>query len=101
MPLGRARCGATIPSDLLAAKCIPPGFMVQKGWEIVSDYYQRQKTVRHAGLQPRTSSPPSRQGGAKADQAGLGLLLIGLLLTRLSLCLRRVTGCPTPRSSVA
>ena len=70
MPLGRARCGATIPSDLLAAKCIPPGFMVQKGWEIVSDYYQRQKTVRHAGLQPRTSSPPSRQGGAKADQAG-------------------------------
>ena len=89
MPLGRARCGATIPSDLLAAKCIPPGFMVQKGWEIVSDYYQRQKTVRHAGLQPQTSSPPSRQGGGqgrpgrggprqtrqggtKADQAGGG-----------------------------
>jgi len=42
--LGAKPCPAAIPSDLLAAKCIPPGFMVQKGWEIVSDYYQRQKT---------------------------------------------------------
>lgn len=24
-----------IPSDLLEANCIPPGFMVQSGWEIV------------------------------------------------------------------
>ena len=30
----------------------PPGFMVQKGWEIVSDYYIRQKTARF-----RRSSP--------------------------------------------
>jgi len=37
-------CPSTIPSDLIKAKCIPPGFMVQKGWEIVSDYYIRQKT---------------------------------------------------------
>ena len=37
-------CPPTIPSDLIASKCIPPGFMVQKGWEIVSDYYIRQKT---------------------------------------------------------
>ena len=37
-------CPPTIPSDLIEAKCIPPGFMVQKGWEIVSDYYIRQKT---------------------------------------------------------
>merc|ERR1719454_702256 len=34
----------TIPSDLIAAKCIPPGFMVEKGWNVVSDYYIRQKT---------------------------------------------------------
>jgi 3'-phosphoadenosine 5'-phosphosulfate synthase len=32
--------GKEIPSDLLAENCIPPGFMVQSGWEIVSDYYQ-------------------------------------------------------------
>eukprot|EP00611_Tribonema_gayanum_P024099 TRINITY_DN5228_c0_g2_i1.p1 TRINITY_DN5228_c0_g2~~TRINITY_DN5228_c0_g2_i1.p1 ORF type:complete len:669 (-),score=271.97 TRINITY_DN5228_c0_g2_i1:664-2670(-) len=30
----------SIPSDLLAANCIPPGFMVQSGWDIVCDYYQ-------------------------------------------------------------
>jgi 3'-phosphoadenosine 5'-phosphosulfate synthase len=32
--------GKQIPSDLLAANCIPPGFMVQSGWDIVCDYYQ-------------------------------------------------------------
>jgi 3'-phosphoadenosine 5'-phosphosulfate synthase len=32
--------GKEIPSDLLAANCIPPGFMVQSGWDIVCDYYQ-------------------------------------------------------------
>lgn len=32
--------GKEIPSDLLAANCIPPGFMVQSGWEIVCNYYQ-------------------------------------------------------------
>jgi 3'-phosphoadenosine 5'-phosphosulfate synthase len=32
--------GKAIPSDLIAENCIPPGFMVQSGWEIVSDYYQ-------------------------------------------------------------
>jgi len=42
--LGAKPCPAAIPSDLVKAKCIPPGFMVQKGWEIVSDYYMRQKT---------------------------------------------------------
>ena len=29
-----------IPTDLLGENCIPPGFMVQKGWDIVCDYYQ-------------------------------------------------------------
>jgi len=42
--LGAKPCPSLIPSDLIASKCIPPGFMVQKGWEIVSDYYIRQKT---------------------------------------------------------
>lgn len=37
-------CPPQIPSDLIKAKCIPPGFMVEKGWDIVSDYYIRQKT---------------------------------------------------------
>ena len=42
--LGAKPCPPQIPSDLVAAKCIPPGFMVPKGWDIVSDYYIRQKT---------------------------------------------------------
>jgi len=42
--IGAKPCPPQIPSDLIKAKCIPPGFMVQKGWEIVSDYYIRQKT---------------------------------------------------------
>lgn len=36
--------GKEIPSDLLAANCVPPGFMVQSGWEIVCDYYQNVDT---------------------------------------------------------
>jgi len=42
--VGAKPCPLQIPSDLIAAKCIPPGFMVEKGWSIVSDYYMRQKT---------------------------------------------------------
>ncbi|CAM9583537.1 unnamed protein product, partial [Choristocarpus tenellus] len=37
---GAKPCPAQIPSDLIAANCIPPGFMVQTGWDIVCDYYQ-------------------------------------------------------------
>ena len=40
--LGAKPCPSQIPSDLIAAKCIPPGFMVDEGWKIVSDYYVRQ-----------------------------------------------------------
>jgi 3'-phosphoadenosine 5'-phosphosulfate synthase len=29
-----------IPTDLVQANCIPPGFMVPKGWDMVVDYYQ-------------------------------------------------------------
>jgi 3'-phosphoadenosine 5'-phosphosulfate synthase len=32
--------GKELPSDLLSANCIPPGFMVKSGWEIVCAYYQ-------------------------------------------------------------
>ena len=37
---GATPCSADIPNDLIEANCVPPGFMVQKGWEIVCDYYQ-------------------------------------------------------------
>ena len=37
---GAVPCSNDIPSDLVASNCIPPGFMVQKGWDIVCNYYQ-------------------------------------------------------------
>lgn len=32
--------GKELPSDLISANCIPPGFMVESGWKIVCAYYQ-------------------------------------------------------------
>ena len=37
---GAVPCTDPIPSDLLAANCVPQGFMVPSGWAIVCDYYQ-------------------------------------------------------------
>merc|ERR1711871_137433 len=37
---GAKPCPPDIPSDLLKANCVPPGFMVPKGWDIVCSYYQ-------------------------------------------------------------
>ena len=37
---GAVPCTDPIPSDLLAANCVPQGFMVPTGWAIVCDYYQ-------------------------------------------------------------
>jgi len=37
---GATPCRDPIPSDLLAANCVPQGFMVPSGWAIVCDYYQ-------------------------------------------------------------
>ena len=45
---GAEPCPNEIPSDLLAANCIPPGFMVQTGWDIVCDYYQAR--ARQSGI---------------------------------------------------
>lgn len=47
---GAKPCGNDIPSDLLAANCIPPGFMVQTGWDIVCDYYQVYHACRSWGM---------------------------------------------------
>mmetsp|Transcript_13168 Transcript_13168/g.20061 ORF Transcript_13168/g.20061 Transcript_13168/m.20061 type:complete len:1009 (+) Transcript_13168:60-3086(+) len=37
---GATPCPNEIPNDLLEANCVPPGFMVPTGWQIVCDYYQ-------------------------------------------------------------
>eukprot|EP00903_Cladosiphon_okamuranus_P011445 g10782.t1 len=62
---GAKPCPDDIPSDLLAANCIPPGFMVQTGWDIVCDYYQNvdtkewvpwSKPVVSPGIAPHTTA---------------------------------------------
>ena len=37
---GAHTCDKNIPSDLVASNCVPPGFMVPTGWDIVCKYYQ-------------------------------------------------------------
>ena len=37
---GAVPCSIPMPSDVVAANCVPPGFMVPTGWSIVVDYYQ-------------------------------------------------------------
>jgi 3'-phosphoadenosine 5'-phosphosulfate synthase len=51
--------GKEIPSDLLAANCIPPGFMVQSGWEIVCDYYSNVESEEWKPYSIILSEPPA------------------------------------------
>jgi len=37
---GAKACSKEIPSDLVKSNCVPPGFMVPTGWDIVCKYYQ-------------------------------------------------------------
>ena len=43
---GAVPCSLPMPTDVVAANCVPPGFMVPTGWAIVVDYYQNQETKR-------------------------------------------------------
>jgi 3'-phosphoadenosine 5'-phosphosulfate synthase len=48
-----------IPTDLLEANCIPSGFMVPKGWDIVVDYYKHSTNTSRwtPWSQPRVPAP--------------------------------------------
>merc|ERR1719408_634064 len=54
---GAVPCTDPIPSDLLAANCVPQGFMVQSGWDIVCDYYQHVDTGNWVPWSKRVSTP--------------------------------------------
>ncbi|CAB1117921.1 unnamed protein product [Ectocarpus sp. CCAP 1310/34] len=56
---GAKPCPNEIPSDLLAANCIPPGFMVQTGWDIVCDYYQNVDTKEWVPWSKPVIEPPT------------------------------------------
>jgi 3'-phosphoadenosine 5'-phosphosulfate synthase len=57
---GAVPCSPTnIPTDLVEANCVPSGFMVPKGWDIVVDYYKNidQTTRWVPWSQPHTDAP--------------------------------------------
>ena len=63
---GAVPCSATnIPTDLVEANCVPSGFMVPKGWEIVVDYYRNIDT----GKWIPWSRPVVDPGASKNTQA--------------------------------
>jgi 3'-phosphoadenosine 5'-phosphosulfate synthase len=54
--------GKALPSDLIAANCIPPGFMVKSGWDIVCAYYQDElsdKWIPYSVMRGNTAIAPS------------------------------------------
>lgn len=57
---GAVPCSPTnIPTDLVEANCVPSGFMVPRGWDIVVDYYKNidQTTRWVPWSQPHTEAP--------------------------------------------
>jgi 3'-phosphoadenosine 5'-phosphosulfate synthase len=57
---GAVPCSPTnIPTDLVESNCVPSGFMVPKGWDIVVDYYKNiEQTTRWVPWsQPHTDAP--------------------------------------------
>ena len=54
---GATPCSDPIPSDLHAANCVPQGFMVQSGWDIVCDYYQHVDTGAWVPWSRRMTTP--------------------------------------------
>jgi len=54
---GATPCSDPIPSDLLAANCVPQGFMVPSGWAIVCDYYQHIDSPNWVPWSKMVSSP--------------------------------------------
>ena len=62
--------GKEIPSDLLTANCIPPGFMVQSGWDIVCDYYQNVESDRWVPYSIQNVDPLVARGSRTSGKYG-------------------------------
>jgi 3'-phosphoadenosine 5'-phosphosulfate synthase len=65
---GATMCSATnIPTDLVAANCVPSGFMVPKGWDKVVDYYKHSDEKRwipwsQPNIEPRVCTKATWEG---------------------------------------
>eukprot|EP00542_Grammatophora_oceanica_P020344 CAMPEP_0194037038 /NCGR_PEP_ID=MMETSP0009_2-20130614/9392_1 /TAXON_ID=210454 /ORGANISM="Grammatophora oceanica, Strain CCMP 410" /LENGTH=1164 /DNA_ID=CAMNT_0038679029 /DNA_START=54 /DNA_END=3548 /DNA_ORIENTATION=+ len=69
---GAVPCSPTdIPTDLLAANCIPSGFMVPKGWDGVVDYYKHaDETDRFIPWSQPRYTPPADPATQFVGQLG-------------------------------
>jgi 3'-phosphoadenosine 5'-phosphosulfate synthase len=57
--------------DLIAANCVPPGFMVPTGWDIVCKYYQdvdNEEWVPYSVLNPEPLVAASARYEGRASQ---------------------------------
>ena len=67
---GATPCPDPIPNDLLAANCVPQGFMVQSGWDIVCDYYQNLDTKAWVPWSKSVVAPVAAAGTTAVGQYG-------------------------------
>jgi len=65
---GAVPCSLPMPTDVVAANCVPPGFMVPTGWAIVVDYYQNAETKRWVPWsQPIVEAPVASGTGVEGQ----------------------------------
>jgi len=67
---GATPCPDPIPSDLLAANCVPQGFMVPSGWAIVCDYYQNIDSPEWVPWSKRVVQAPADPTAVQRGQFG-------------------------------
>ena len=91
---GAVPCARSYSSDLLAANCVPQGFMVPTGWAIVCDYYQNVDSGKFVPWSKRVAYNEDRATDAVEEGGSHYLVLLvpvvqwsynGLALARHSL----------------
>ena len=64
--------GKELPSDLVGANCIPPGFMVESGWKIVCAYYQDEQSDKWIPYSVMRGQATLASGSKSEGQYGTG-----------------------------
>ena len=67
---GAKECPMPIPSDVVEANCVPPGFMVPTGWDIVSKYYQNVESDAWVPYSVMNHDPMVAPGSVFSGQFG-------------------------------
>lgn len=70
--------GKELPSDLVGANCIPPGFMVESGWKIVCAYYQDEQSDKWIPYSVMRGQPSLASGAKSEGQFGTGAFKVHL-----------------------